>query len=162
MLAGQCEGTVFRLVEGIIFGVVVAAAILVVLPQGVAVKLRRYFVVLFIGFFGKNGHGGGIRFLAMYFSASSALASQSSAWHCCNRFLQRFRMPARIMKSGTSPRSARSIKKLVRLIFLILIFREYREKGIGLLDVSFVFLSACFQLSCLHEGNPGNFREENI
>jgi len=67
MLAGQCEGTVFRLVEGIIFGVVVAAAILVVLPQGIAVKLRRYFVVLLIGFFGKNGHGGGIRFLDVFF-----------------------------------------------------------------------------------------------
>jgi hypothetical protein len=63
MFTCQTKGEILGVTEGVSLFVVIATTVFEVFSKGVAVKLRGYFVVLFIGFLGQYGHGGGIRFV---------------------------------------------------------------------------------------------------
>ena len=117
--------------------------------------------MLLVGFVSKHGHGGGIGF-SIYFSANSALASQSSARHCRSLLRQRLRMPAQMGKSGTRPRSASSMKVSVRLMNRCSCYWESKERRRSAFSVGTVSISAGFQFAGFDKGNARDFRQKQV
>ena len=70
-------------------------------------------------------------------------------------------MPARIRKSGASPRSASAMKVSVKLIKEIWVWLEGAEKRGRTLEVGCIGFSARFEFSGLHKRDTGYFGEKD-